>query len=175
MAMLRLLLLIFAAALLFNHGRVAAEAGFVEEEIGFDGSSSAPVDPLQRVVTFRNNFQNQTLMLLWTGSLEDDESHISNPILVTEAQRGETIKVNTQVASYQQAYSFPYYSFHKELALTPVANQRYVDVSITTSTNAIQAKPPGIQRPKEASNATVAPNRNHLTRSPVWSLKAPQA
>ena len=48
-----------------------------------------------RLVTFRNNFQNQTLLLQWTGSLQDDESHMSNPILITEALRGEEIKVNT--------------------------------------------------------------------------------
>ena len=48
-----------------------------------------------RLVTFRNNYQNQTLLLQWTGSLQDDESHMSNPILITEALRGEEVKVNT--------------------------------------------------------------------------------
>ena len=47
-----------------------------------------------------------------------------------------TIRVNTLIANYQQAYQFPYYSFHREVALTPATNQRYVDVSVTTTNTA---------------------------------------
>jgi RHS repeat-associated protein len=80
----------------------------------------------------------------------------------------ETIKVNTQVASYQQAYTFPYYSFHKELALTPVANQRYVDVSITTSTNAV----PPVTTTLDSGKAYVPPMSENLTYDADGNLTA---
>ncbi len=80
----------------------------------------------------------------------------------------ETIKVNTQVASYQQADTFPYYSFHKELALTPVANQRYVDVSITTSTNAV----PPVTTTLDSGKAYVPPMSENLTYDADGNLTA---
>ena len=45
----------------------------------------------------------------------------------------ETITVNSQEAEYQQAAYVPYYSFRKELLLTPTADQRYADVTINSS------------------------------------------
>jgi RHS repeat-associated protein len=80
----------------------------------------------------------------------------------------ETIKVNTQVASYQQAYSFPYYSFHKELALTPVANQRYVDVSITTTNTAV----PPVTTTLDSGKAYVPPLNEVLTYDADGNLTA---
>ena len=41
--------------------------------------------------------------------------------------------MNSQAADYQQAGYVPYYSFRKELVLTPAANQRSADVSINSS------------------------------------------
>jgi RHS repeat-associated protein len=55
-------------------------------------------------------------------------------------QRGaltDVIKVNTQVATYQQAATVPYYLFRKELALTPSGGSRYVDVAITSTNTAV--------------------------------------
>ena len=41
--------------------------------------------------------------------------------------------MNSQAADYQQAGYVAYYSFRKELVLTPAANQRSADVSINSS------------------------------------------
>ena len=60
----------------------------------------------------------------------------ANTWLDVSGQRGstyETITVNTQTADYQQADYVPYYSFRKELVLTPAANERYADVTINSS------------------------------------------
>jgi transposase InsO family protein len=47
--------------------------------------------------------------------------------------------------------------------------------NMRNSTLAIHQKPPLTHSPHETISAMVAPRRSSLTRSPVWSLKVPQA
>ena len=48
-------------------------------------------------------------------------------------------------------------------------------VNITSSTSASHHGPPCHHRPSEDTSATAALKRSSCTRSPVWSLSAPQA
>ena len=93
MISLRRLLLLLCCLLSLTH---TVRADFEETyEISADGDVLEQAPSPTRVVTMKNHYDNQTLMILWTGSLDDDESHISDPILVTEALPLETVKVNT--------------------------------------------------------------------------------
>ena len=89
--------LVFVFASNFSVVAVAGQRNnnnYEEQEINSDGTNSDDYSN-NRLVTFRNNFQNQTLMMMWLGSLQDDESHMSDPILVSEALPEEDVKVNT--------------------------------------------------------------------------------
>ena len=84
---------VFLLLLAGVHGR--HEYSQLEMDLAGEAVDQGSGESGSRLVTFRNNFQNQTLLLQWTGSLQDEESHMSNPILITEALRGEEVKVNT--------------------------------------------------------------------------------
>lgn len=59
-----------------------------------DAANPSPHLDDSRLVTFRNHYDNQTLLILWTGTI-DDESHISSPVLVSEVEAGLDGQVNT--------------------------------------------------------------------------------
>jgi RHS repeat-associated protein len=69
----------------------------------------------------------------------------------------ETIKVNTLTANYQQGYQSTHYTFYKELALTPTANQRYVDVTVSSTT------PANVTTTLDSGKAYVPPASESLT------------